>query len=238
MNPKHERKQKQKGARQRLDRVAAGHPHEKAINRLVLVAITEGAEYLPLLEAGIRATKEQTGEAAVPADTGRDVLLRWDWVSGVAEVVSGQASIRLVATTAEEPTIVKTVTVAADQVKLAKSFHLDGTYNHDQGEAVPHGKDAVVLVTGQNAAGFGLGFVPEGFQARQFQGGPLVPGPWAYAYPKAGVIDNFGGTGAELERAKSENRLYEVAVGDYLEINGVRFEVRAAPNRNIKLVKV
>lgn len=66
----------------------------------------------------------------------------------------------------------------------------------------------------------GIGYVPAGSAARQEQGGPLIPGPWAYTYPLASVIDNEGGTGAESARGLAAGTEYVAEVGDRFTIAG------------------
>ena len=74
--------------------------------------------------------------------------------------------------------------------------------------------------------GWGIGIIPAGSEGRQEQGGPMVPGPWGFLTGLAGVIDNYGGTGAEHQRAREENRLIEqVEHGDVLVLGGQRFLV-------------
>ena len=83
--------------------------------------------------------------------------------------------------------------------------------------------DATTLSTG--AARFNVGFIPEGSEARKVCNGPMVPGPWAYAFALCTVIDNHGGTGAENARAKAAARWLDVADGDSIEVCGHQFTV-------------
>lgn len=99
--------------------------------------------------------------------------------------------------------------------------------------------ETVILKVGElNVAGFSIGYIPEGFQARQVQDGPFVPGPWAWASANAGVIDTNGGTKAELANARSGGRLFVANMGDLIQLGGTFFEIQPDHNRNIKLVKV
>lgn len=76
------------------------------------------------------------------------------------------------------------------------------------------------------------------FTIRRVDQGPYVPGPYAYAYANASVIDTEGGTGAILRKAVEENRLCNAQLGDLLDIDGVLFEIVPDHNRNIALVRV
>ena len=73
---------------------------------------------------------------------------------------------------------------------------------------------------------YGIGAVPRGASARKEQGGPMVPGPWAYVYGLSSVIDNHGGTGAERQRKLAEGTEHDVAEGDRLEIDGMTYALR------------
>ena len=77
---------------------------------------------------------------------------------------------------------------------------------------------------------FGVGFVPEGDEGRKFMHGPMVPGPWAYAFGLCSVIDNHGGTGAERARNLKAKTEFDVAEGDKVEIDGVLFTVAIRRN--------
>lgn len=88
--------------------------------------------------------------------------------------------------------------------------------------------DAIIQIEGvptRWAARWSVGYVgPEG-TARRVMGGPVLPGPYAYFYGLAGVIDNYGGSGAENARAEAEGRFFTVAPGDELDFNGATFRV-------------
>ena len=68
----------------------------------------------------------------------------------------------------------------------------------------------------RNYPGFGLGYVGPDGECRREHGGPIVPGPYAYAYGLCGVIDNHGGTGAEIARERAAGQVLEVEPGDVL----------------------
>lgn len=101
-----------------------------------------------------------------------------------------------------------------------------------------------VLVSDTRGVGFGIGFIPAGHEARQVTGGPLVPGPWAYAYGLPAVIAQDGGTGTEIANERAAGLLIECAVGDLLNMQGHTFRITLAgtpqhPDRhNIKLTEV
>lgn len=77
--------------------------------------------------------------------------------------------------------------------------------------------DTVISVAGRR---FGIGAVPRGFSGRKVTDGPLVPGPWAYTYGLATVIDNY-----PERRAAERARDIEVMDEDKLEIDGVWYKV-------------
>jgi hypothetical protein len=93
-------------------------------------------------------------------------------------------------------------------------------FRNDKDYAISCEGVRVVVAGAENrTAGYGIGFTPTGREARQVFGGPLVPGPWGYAYGLATVIDNYGGTGADRERERREGRLIEANVGDELVLD-------------------
>jgi hypothetical protein len=88
----------------------------------------------------------------------------------------------------------------------------------------------VVVAGAENAAGYGIGMIPAGHEARQEYAGPMIPGPWAFVYGLAGVIDNHGGTGAEMARETAAGSLFHVEAGDTLILSDdlmVRVDVDA-----------
>lgn len=81
-----------------------------------------------------------------------------------------------------------------------------------------------LLVKGSRwTPGFQLGYCPPTATCRRTTGGPVLPGPYAYSYGVPAVIDNHGGTRAEIDQAKANGTLIEAEAGDYIEIQGVTF---------------
>lgn len=78
----------------------------------------------------------------------------------------------------------------------------------------------------ETGARFGIGAVKEGDEARKVQDGPMVPGPWAYAYGLCAVIDNHGGTKAESDRMQESGQEVTVQIGDVVEVDGHRYTVQ------------
>lgn len=54
MNPKHERKQREKAGRQRLNQALDRHPQGHLIRQTLQAAIAEGMDYLNVLDVGLR----------------------------------------------------------------------------------------------------------------------------------------------------------------------------------------
>lgn len=98
--------------------------------------------------------------------------------------------------------------------------------------------DATRLIVSDVAhwPGFHVGFIPPGSTARQVHEGPLVAGPWCYTFGISGVIDNRGGTRAELDQARDAGLLVEAMLGDVIEVCGYEYRIEADHNHNIKLV--
>lgn len=88
--------------------------------------------------------------------------------------------------------------------------------------------DHVIRVAGARATSSGryrVGGVPRGASGRQVDGGPLVPGPWAYVYELAGVIDNHGGTGAESARMRAEGAEHDLVPGDVIRFDDREYKI-------------
>lgn len=98
------------------------------------------------------------------------------------------------------------------------------------GDSVVVNARLVIAGAHNGSTGYGLLVVPEGREGRREFGGPMVPGPWAAAFGLAGVIDNYGGTGAEIAREKAEGRYFAVEPGDRLLLPG-GLEVTVEVNR-------
>jgi len=94
-----------------------------------------------------------------------------------------------------------------------------------------------VMIAELPGAGFTVGAVRRGFLARQVSKGPLVPGPWAYAFANASVIDCNGGTARAIEADRASGTLIECRLGDTLVVFGDEYAIVAAANRNIELVR-
>lgn len=132
----------------------------------------------------------------------------------------------------------KLVQIPTNKINVDKQWPIGGEYDPNARDNKGYWEKATLKVGTLNYAGFGLGFVPEGYQARQVTQGPMVPGPWAYAYGHASVLCDSGGTKSELERAAAEELLYYADLGDILELDGVLFKIEKTHNRNIKLVNI
>lgn len=83
-----------------------------------------------------------------------------------------------------------------------------------------------------------IGFVGPEQSGRKETGGPMVPGPWAFAYGLCVVINNRGGSGAESARRLAEGNEIEFDFGDVFEIEGVQFCANVAHNGNLELTPV
>jgi hypothetical protein len=87
--------------------------------------------------------------------------------------------------------------------------------------------DVTLFVEGYSWAGYSVGYIDAKEEGRCEHEGPLVPGPWCFAGGRCSVIDNHGGTNAEIERgaARGEPHLY-ARIGDVLDIDGNLFQIR------------
>ena len=65
----------------------------------------------------------------------------------------------------------------------------------------------------------------DGCSRREFQG-PILPGPYAAPFGLATVIDNYGGTGAEIRRNEAAGLEHLVEEGDLVRIDGYTHTVR------------
>ena len=82
------------------------------------------------------------------------------------------------------------------------------------------------LATAGGRYRFHVGHVREGEEGRKVHGGPMVPGPWAYAFGLCTVIDNHGGTGRDIEEAKASGLWLDVEEGDEIEVGGHTYRIR------------
>jgi len=92
-----------------------------------------------------------------------------------------------------------------------------------------------VINLGSCITRFALGVVRRGDDGRREMYGPMIPGPWAYTVPKAGVIDNYGGSRAASDRRLTEGTEHTVKNGDQLIIDGETYSV-AVRGRYVDLI--
>lgn len=73
----------------------------------------------------------------------------------------------------------------------------------------------------------GLGWIEKGDDGRRVQGGPMVPGPWAFAFGLSTSItsDPRSGTGYEAKTGREAGTEFPVRDGDLLLIDGSVYEV-------------
>jgi hypothetical protein len=86
----------------------------------------------------------------------------------------------------------------------------------------------------------GIGGVARGDEGRQVTHGPLVPGPWAYAYGLCTVMcsEPEHGTYGEMKRLEAANKVHDVASGDHAVIDDVEYEIEVYRRQYIRLTKV
>jgi hypothetical protein len=74
---------------------------------------------------------------------------------------------------------------------------------------------------------FGIGGVPRGQSGRKVFQGPLVEGPWAFAFGLCSVIaaNPERGTWGEIRRNKEAGIEHDVHEGDELVFDGVRYRI-------------
>lgn len=99
--------------------------------------------------------------------------------------------------------------------------------------------DHVIRVKGARATSSGryrMGGVPRGASGRQVDGGPLVPGPWAYVYELPSVIDNHGGTGAESARMRSAGTEHDLVPGDVVRFDDREYKIALDARGFVQLV--
>ena len=82
------------------------------------------------------------------------------------------------------------------------------------------------FTTGRSYSRNKISWTPaDGCSRREFQG-PILPGPYAAPFGLATVIDNYGGTGAEIRRNEAASLEYLVEAGDQVRIDGYLYTVR------------
>jgi hypothetical protein len=113
-------------------------------------------------------------------------------------------------------------------------------FRKDKGYTMALDGVRVVIAGAENSStGYGVGYTPTGEAGRQEHMGPMVPGPWGYAFGLATVIDNRGGTGAEKRREEAEGRLVQAAAGDLLVLDDdLTVRIELCSRRYPKLVRV
>lgn len=119
--------------------------------------------------------------------------------------------------------------------KLDKEYH---NPHHDNGKFKIVSEDWLCLEGTYHR--FGIGGIPEGNEGRQVYQGPLVPGPWCFAFGLCSVIcDNPKlGTGAQLERKTADGSAHTVRDGSVLEICGNLYRVRVFRREYIALDRI
>jgi hypothetical protein len=87
--------------------------------------------------------------------------------------------------------------------------------------------DHVLALTGTYRR-FGVGGICRGGEGRQTYQGPMIPGPWAFAFGLGSTItaNPAHGTGAERERKLAAGTEHDVAEGDRVRFDGVTYEVQ------------
>lgn len=106
-------------------------------------------------------------------------------------------------------------TTSAQTLTLTPSRYADDVDRHNSPNVI-----AVKSRYARGVVRLAVGFVGPLGSARQEQGGPLVPGPWAYTFPLSTVIDNNGGSGAEARRNREAGIEWTAEIGDLFEIDG------------------
>lgn len=81
-----------------------------------------------------------------------------------------------------------------------------------------------------------VGYVDETGTCRRVFEGPILPGPYAFAFGLATVIDNHGGTAAEADRNRAAGTEYDVEHGDRLVLGTNVFRVEVNRYREVRLV--
>jgi len=87
---------------------------------------------------------------------------------------------------------------------------------------------------------FGVGYVPPGTKCRREFQGPLLDGPYAYAFglPTVMAANPEHGTAAEVERLRKRGLIIEVQPDSLLEIEGEVFRVKVKARIDLELEHV
>lgn len=86
-----------------------------------------------------------------------------------------------------------------------------------------------LLIAGSDdTAGWGVMQVAAGDEGRRQHGGPMIPGPWADVWGMPGVIDNHGGSAADMRREDASGLLIRCEPGDVLVLDGERYTVEVS----------
>lgn len=102
---------------------------------------------------------------------------------------------------------------------------------------IPSARESRATILCIRGRRYQVGHVPLGKAARRVQGGPEVPGPWAYIYELASVIhrDPRLGTSAENEAAKAEGRWLALEIGDRIRIGEEVYRLEQDRQRRLRL---
>lgn len=84
---------------------------------------------------------------------------------------------------------------------------------------------------------YGVGGVAKGQKGRKEFGGPMIAGPWHYVFGLCTVIDNYGGTGAEMAEKRAANLVVEVELGEVILIDGIKYVIESTFNGVSKIEK-
>ena len=106
------------------------------------------------------------------------------------------------------------------------------TYDGPNAEHSKNWDEMTVLTTRGGLFRFMTGYVPAGYEGVKHDGGPRVPGPWAYAFGLATAIckNPEMGTGAERKRRLKAGTEHEVCDGQLIRIDGIIYEIKTLRN--------
>ena len=80
---------------------------------------------------------------------------------------------------------------------------------------------------------FGVGYVAEGDSGVQHDGGPQVPGPWAFAYELSTTLTNDPIEVKEARAIDEHARTVFIATGDKVRVDGNVYEVNILSTINL-----